>query len=115
MTRLLFPVDGSSWNILVNASYTQMWLKEDEVAPKNVPEDDEEKGILSSYSIIERQSGSKNLYEPFSINVGLSYSCSSNTYNNYSVSFNGSEVTNGSTVIFRKIQVLHVVLVIEIT
>ena len=83
-----------------------MWLTEDEPEPQNVPGDDEDEGILSKYSITERQSADARLYEPFVINAGLSYSCSSNIYNNYSAVANETGTVNGSTVIIQKIQVL---------
>jgi hypothetical protein len=99
--KFMFPINSNKqWNVMMNASYTYKWEVE-EPNKDNVPDEDENANDVTSYSILERQSSHEYLYEAFSVNSGLSYSCASEISNMFG-SINGS---NSSTVIINKIQV----------
>lgn len=91
----------------MNVTHSYIWFPQDEVDPDDAPPEDEDEEILSFSSINNRQSPSQNLYLPFGINYGLSYSCSSAEYNVYtvSVSKNSTGTLNGSSVLLHGIQV----------
>ena len=91
----------------MNVTHSYIWFPQDEVDPDDAPPEDEDEGILSFSSINNRQSPSQNLYLPFGINYGLSYSCSSSEYNIYTVSAskNSTGTLNGSSVLLHAIQV----------
>ena len=118
-SRFLFPnhlhnaATSTSWTIVVNVTYTRMWMpKEEDKAKDNPPDhdddDDDDDARETISSIIERQGPSRNLYVPLQINAGLSYSCSSNEHNYYSVAYNKNGFRNGSGVFLKGIQVCYV-------
>ena len=86
-----------------------MWIpKEEDKAHDNPPDDDEDDAKETISSIIERRGPSRNLYVPLQINAGLSYSCSSNEHNYYSVAYNKNGFQNGSGILLKGIQVRDV-------
>ena len=90
----------NSWNVTINVTHSYIWHSEDEIEPKEAPEDDKDQGTITLFSITQRQSPSQNLYTDFKVNFGLSYSCASNEYNFYSTS-----AINGSSVLLKGMQV----------
>ena len=89
-----------------------MWVPQEEDKPQYNPpdddDDDEDDAKETISSIIERRGPSRKLYVPLQINAGLSYSCSSNEHNYYSVAYNKNGFQNGSGILLKGIQVRDV-------
>lgn len=61
--------------------------------------------IQENFDNITRVNPSKNLYQPFEINVGLSYACSAKPYNRYVQSFNQTTTNKNVSVALQSFQV----------